>query len=85
MEELECDLVVEFVSLPREQEAAWWAVLRAVMGSPIPSPTTSTALSASPDPSQFASTVNGEWGEIESDSHTKSIARNGDFVITNSR
>lgn len=28
MEELECDLVVEFVSLPVELEAAWWAGMR---------------------------------------------------------
>lgn len=31
MEELECDLVVEFVSLPRELEVAWWAGLRVVV------------------------------------------------------
>lgn len=28
MEELECDLDVEFVPLPAEAEAAWWAMLR---------------------------------------------------------
>lgn len=52
MEELECDLVVEFVSLPREQEAAWWASLRAVMN-----PT--------PGPSPFANMAKGEGRDTE--------------------